>query len=151
MQTEDEKREKRRIRQKLWRAKTRKQRRVKAKEYRQKNREKLLEQSKQRYQTHKTRYRAYAKKNANQKRLEIRTKFDDLMKDKVCNRCKFSDTRALVWHHTDPKTKSNGIGTMVGTGSNWNKILIEIAKCECLCANCHTIHHKIHSTKKHFI
>lgn len=146
MQSEEEKREKKRIRQKLWRLKTKEERRQKAKIYRHNNREKLLEQSKKRYQKNKEKNREYAKKYINNNRAKIRKLFNSFMKDKVCNRCNFNDPRALVWHHIDPRTKSNTIGQMVGTGVKWERILLEIKKCECLCANCHTIHHSHQSS-----
>lgn len=58
-----------------------------------------------------------------------------------CVQCGFDDSRALVFHHRDPSTKSF-------TVANHNKrsretLLNEIAKCDVLCANCHAIHHHV--------
>ena len=56
-----------------------------------------------------------------------------------CVQCGFDDSRALVFHHRDPSTKSFTIANH--TNRSRENLLKEIAKCDVLCANCHTIHH----------
>jgi hypothetical protein len=53
-------------------------------------------------------------------------------KDKSCC-CDF--------HHTDPNTKSFGVGSMIKHISDLKLIQDEIAKCIPLCANCHRLRH----------
>ena len=50
------------------------------------------------------------------------------------------DFRVLDFHHRDPATKINRIADMIDRCSK-AKILAEIQKCDCLCANCHRILH----------
>ena len=57
-----------------------------------------------------------------------------------CIQCGFDDSRALVFHHREPNTKSFTIGDNIGRRSQKNMIN-EINKCDVLCANCHSIHH----------
>lgn len=75
-------------------------------------------------------------------------KYREFMAQKVCNRCGYNNPEALVWHHIDPSTKIASVYNMVNRGFNWDKILIEINKCECLCQNCHAIEHYNHSTSR---
>lgn len=58
-----------------------------------------------------------------------------------CERCGYSNFRALDFHHKNPSEKDITIGA---AGSNhWSikRILKEIEKCEVLCSNCHRIEH----------
>ena len=57
-----------------------------------------------------------------------------------CIQCGFDDSRALVFHHREPNTKSFTIGANGGRHSKKN-LINEIDKCDVLCANCHSIHH----------
>jgi len=55
----------------------------------------------------------------------------------ACELCGYSKcSRALSFHHKDPKDKSFGI-SMNGLTRSWDKIKAEIAKYVLLCANCH--------------
>jgi hypothetical protein len=56
-----------------------------------------------------------------------------------CNRCGFSDHRALQFHHTNEK--EHNIADMFRSGFSLKNIKKEAEKCEVLCANCHQIHH----------
>jgi hypothetical protein len=55
----------------------------------------------------------------------IKEKYVSWKKTLKCNRCGFSDYRALQFHHHNEK----------------EHIKKEADKCEVLCANCHQIHH----------
>lgn len=59
-----------------------------------------------------------------------------------CVQCGFDDSRALVFHHRDPNTKSFTIADNINRQSKKN-LLNEIGKCDVLCANCHTITHHV--------
>jgi len=53
-----------------------------------------------------------------------------------CTRCGYNKCiAALEFHHRDPKEKEFGIGS--GNTMALEKLLIELNKCELLCANCH--------------
>ena len=49
------------------------------------------------------------------------------------------DIRVLDFDHIDPETKSYGIAKGLHAIKSWQNILIEIEKCQILCANCHRI------------
>lgn len=54
-----------------------------------------------------------------------------------CEICAYKKcSRALPFHHIDPKTKIFGISDK-GLTRSWSKIQEEIEKCILLCANCH--------------
>ncbi len=55
-------------------------------------------------------------------------------KCEICgyNKC----SRALVFHHLDPKTKKFGVSDK-GLTRSWEKTKAEIEKCILLCSNCH--------------
>lgn len=55
-------------------------------------------------------------------------------KCKICGYKK--STRALSFHHINPKDKEFGISEK-GITRAWNKIQKELDKCILLCANCH--------------
>jgi hypothetical protein len=83
-------------------------------------------------------------RNRNTKR---KIEWSNFMKDKKCQNCGFDDTRALQWHHKDPSQKKFIISSAVYSRyKSWLDIMLEISKCECLCANCHFIrHHELRS------
>ena len=58
-----------------------------------------------------------------------------------CATCGFSHPAALQFHHIDSVTKKHEISKMVASGHSLKTILLEVAKCEVLCANCHQIKH----------
>lgn len=54
-----------------------------------------------------------------------------------CALCGYSNcSAALEFHHTDPDTKAETVGKLVG-GCAWEKVLKELRKCVIVCANCH--------------
>jgi hypothetical protein len=59
---------------------------------------------------------------------------------KPCFNCGEDDIACIDFHHVDESTKSFSIGSNGGSYSI-EKILEEIAKCICLCSNCHRKHH----------
>lgn len=58
-----------------------------------------------------------------------------------CVRCEESDLACLDFHHKDNgETKEADIATM--RRLSIKRLLVEIAKCEVLCSNCHRKHHR---------
>lgn len=74
--------------------------------------------------------------------LGTRSKRQAIQKFKVergCARCGFNKhPAALHFHHIDKSTKKFGIGNLP---SSHEDLIIEIEKCEILCANCHALEH----------
>lgn len=61
-------------------------------------------------------------------------------KCKLCNYDKYSGS--LDFHHTDPKEKDKNFHSI--RGWSWDRMKLELDKCELLCKNCHSeIHAKI--------
>ena len=63
-----------------------------------------------------------------------------------CSRCGYNEhPKALDYHHRNPETKLFGIGKFVNgrqcNEENKRIVLDELKKCDCLCANCHRVHH----------
>lgn len=67
--------------------------------------------------------------------------FKDLKDSLSCACCPESSSSCLDFHHLDPSTKERCISNMIGTHC-WETVLKEIAKCVCVCRNCHS---KIHA------
>lgn len=75
-----------------------------------------------------------------ERRLEIKAKIDKIKATSCCNRCGFSDVRALQFHH-DKGEKETNIADAVKAGWGIQRLLSEVDKCTVLCANCHLIVH----------
>lgn len=59
-----------------------------------------------------------------------------------CARCGYDRCAgAMVFHHMDPTQKDFAIGSKGHTRA-WEKVKIELDKCELLCANCHAEEHE---------
>jgi hypothetical protein len=78
---------------------------------------------------------------ATERRRELRLWFDRYKSCLHCERCGFSDYRALVFHHRDDQEKVWNIGDMIKNGVSRQSIERELTKCSVLCANCHQILH----------
>lgn len=70
---------------------------------------------------------------------ETQAKIQALRAEMGCARCSNHDLRVLQFHHRDPSTKAYSVANM--KSMRWERILEEIAKCDVLCANCHSIEH----------
>ena len=67
------------------------------------------------------------------------TELETYLKTHACVDCGTSDLRVLEFDHREGEVKSAGISAMVGSGLPWDRILLEIEKCDVRCANCHRI------------
>lgn len=77
--------------------------------------------------------------SSNGKRRAVkRQMFRDYLADKCCQDCGNLDSRVLEFDHVKGNKFSN-VSTMINRNFSWDNILIEIAKCEIVCANCHRI------------
>ena len=72
---------------------------------------------------------------------QLKSFVDDFKSKTGCLLCEESDSCCLDFHHLNPSTKIKEVSLMVREGSK-KRILNEIEKCVCLCANCHR---KVHA------
>ncbi len=57
-----------------------------------------------------------------------------------CIECGYKKSpAALQYHHKDPLTKTVTVGN--NSFADWEKLKLELDKCELLCANCHACKH----------
>jgi len=75
---------------------------------------------------------------ANQRRYLVRNSalMVDYLIGRSCVDCGEGDPTVLEFDHVRGR-KSFDVSTMVRGGFSWQRILLEIAKCELRCANCH--------------
>jgi hypothetical protein len=85
--------------------------------------------------------KAYYRMKIHGRRRNILDWLEELKSGMSCLRCGFSHPAALQFHHRDPSSKEFEVTTAVRQGWARARILAEIAKCDCLCANCHFILH----------
>ncbi len=94
------------------------------------------------YHSGKNRYRcSECNKNAvSKRRKDIKIKAVNY-KGGCCQRCNYNKCiDALEFHHKNPNEKDFSIGGQ-GYTRNWEKIKIELDKCDLLCSNCHREEH----------
>lgn len=73
---------------------------------------------------------------------KVRKQFDDYKSTLRCIKCGFSHFAALDFHHRDANEKEFSISEgLLIKGYSLDRLKLEIAKCDVLCANCHRIHH----------
>lgn len=79
---------------------------------------------------------AYMREAVKKRRIKLRAMAREY-KGNRCEICGYDKcSRALSFHHLDPKQKGFGISDR-GLTRSWEKIKNEIDKCILLCANCH--------------
>lgn len=94
------------------------------------------------YIANRDRLLAYQKRNSSNytKRLfEIKRRVG-------CQRCGINDPVVLVFHHRIGSTKLFDLATSGKGRRKWETVEREIAKCDVLCANCHT---RLHWDERH--
>ncbi len=93
------------------------------------------QKSKESYYKHRdtniTRIKKYKKEN--------KEWFFEMKKQLSCCVCGENESSCLDFHHIDSEEKEFNVSTMIE--SSKKKIIEEINKCACLCANCHRKHH----------
>lgn len=72
------------------------------------------------------------------RQIEWRKKLFEYLKDKKCMDCRESNSIVLEFDHIKGEKTCN-ISDLIRKTPSWEKILIEIEKCEIVCANCHRI------------
>jgi len=94
---------------------------------------------KEHYHTYRNQYRARAIERKRRLKTIIRQAMLEYLRDKSCLQCGISDARVLEFDHIDPTVKSFNIAQGITRTLRWENILVEISKCQILCANCHKI------------
>lgn len=85
-------------------------------------------------------YRSYMKDYQKDRRRELKAELVDLAGG-ACIHCGEDHPACLDFHHRDPEQKTETVGRMISCGYKKDTILLEIAKCDLVCSNCHR---KIH-------
>ena len=93
------------------------------------------------YARNRARVCAAVRPHRERRRRELAAWFVDLKSQLVCARCGEDHPACIVFHHRDPSAKEITIADAMRLAYGRARILAEIAKCEVLCANCHTKHH----------
>ncbi len=91
------------------------------------------------YYKHGSKYRENAVERNRKAKNILRLNMLDYLSDKSCAVCGIKDRRVLEFDHIDPALKSFSIARGITCALSWSSILIEIKKCQVLCANCHKI------------
>jgi hypothetical protein len=92
------------------------------------------------YARHRSKYAARIKA----RRMERKAKAIAVLGDPICVRCNQEwHPVALDFHHLDPTTKRFNITDALGEQGKypWEEIVVEIRKCELICANHHRMEH----------
>jgi hypothetical protein len=84
---------------------------------------------------------AAVKPSRERRRRALIAWFAELKSQLVCARCGEDHPACIVFHHLDPNEKEIMISDAIRLGYGRKRVLAELAKCEVLCANCHTKHH----------
>ena len=87
------------------------------------------------YKKHRERRKDQIKLSVYNRRKRIRDKVFDYLKSHSCIDCGEKDFAVLEFDHL--RDKSTTISVMMNSCFSWDKVMIEIAKCEVVCANCH--------------
>jgi hypothetical protein len=67
--------------------------------------------------------------------------YAELKSSLVCARCREAHPACMQFHHADASAKEMSISDAIRRRWGRARILLEVSKCEVLCANCHAKHH----------
>jgi hypothetical protein len=93
-------------------------------------------------------FRAKEVKHTKEIRQQRREWWAEYRKQFKCSSCTENHPACLDFHHLDPSEKDDCITNMVRGARSVETIEKEIAKCICLCSNCHRkLHHDGRASK----
>lgn len=73
------------------------------------------------------------------RRIEFQDRNDAMKLETGCADCSWAEhARGLDWDHVRGE-KIRHVADLVAFASRWESVAAEVAKCECVCANCHRI------------
>ena len=110
------------------------------KEWYAENKERMRELRKKWYDKNKQSERDKAKVRQKKRRQDFNDWYYEYKSTLSCIKCGFSHPAALDFHHREKSEKEFDPSRMRDY-TNKKKFLIEIEKCDVLCANCHRILH----------
>jgi hypothetical protein len=90
---------------------------------------------------------AYHSRNQARRR-EIRQWFVEITPNIKCKKCGETDRACLDFHHRDPSEKDSEMSKLLAHHASKERILIELKKCDILCANCHRKFHAAEQAAK---
>ena len=82
-------------------------------------------------------YRDAAKRYKKVHKLDSASMVSEYKSASGCIICGEEDPLVLVFHHREPANKTNAVSQGVKRGWSRKKLLLEMLKCDVLCANCH--------------
>lgn len=82
-----------------------------------------------------------AKKKVYARRKELKAWLAEYRATLACIRCGEKHPACLDFHHRNPEEKDVVLARAYMAGWSRERILVEIAKCDVLCANCHRKEH----------
>lgn len=88
------------------------------------------------YQANRSRYIARARAARPKRRSDAYARLIEHLRTHPCVDCGERDIRVLQFDHVDPAAKLRNVGAVIREGT-WSRAVIEIAKCEVRCGNCH--------------
>jgi hypothetical protein len=91
------------------------------------------------YEKNKPKMVVQSSENKNKRRAEYRSKFYAILSESCCVDCGNDNPLVLEFDHIETNEKIHGLSKMIHDGYAWEKIIKEIDKCVCRCANCHRI------------
>lgn len=106
-----------------------------------KDKQRQAENQRKWYQRNKERIKLDRAETSKQNKKKVRLWFKEFKLNLRCLICLESHPSCLHFHHRDPATKVASVSTLVKAGISIKTILLEIDKCDVLCANCHAKTH----------
>jgi hypothetical protein len=76
------------------------------------------------------------------RRANRRFWFSKLLDSLSCQLCPEDAKECLDFHHIDPTEKEDDVSNLLSSFRAMSRVIKEIEKCVCLCANCHRKVHK---------
>lgn len=95
------------------------------------------------YPKNKAKHMAMVKVSKTKRKRELQAIIDDIKHRRGCQRCPENDPACLDFHHRDPDSKLDNIGTAIADTWTLEALQLEIDKCDVLCSNCHRKLHKV--------
>jgi len=87
----------------------------------------------------KAKHKMYRKAYKVAMKKRAQTFLKELLVRSVCMDCGYSNWIALEFDHREPEKKHKDVTEMVSRGYSLDSLKSEIAKCDIVCSNCHTI------------
>lgn len=82
-----------------------------------------------------------------QRYKDKKDKVSDLKASLGCVKCGDKRPYVLDFHHKDPSIKEDTVARMLSNAYALERVMEEIEKCVCLCANCHREFHYLEKEK----